>query len=182
MRWLVFIVVGLLAVALETSFVDWLFTLPALGEVYPSLVGVLVVFVALFAPRATALWAAWGLGLLLDLTLPEPSDLLVVGPHALGFVAGTCVVLYARAMVFRRRALTIGLLTLACLLAAGVVEVTVHTVRLWLGDAALYSAGFHPAIELLRRIAIALYSALLALPVGWMLVRTLPVWGFQRQR
>jgi UDP-N-acetylglucosamine diphosphorylase/glucosamine-1-phosphate N-acetyltransferase len=178
MRWVVLAIFGVSAVAFETSdMVTRVFMLHELGRLYPSPTGVLVVFVALFAPRLTALWAAWGLGLLLDLAIPREQGLLV-GPQALGLVFGTYFVLQVRNMVFRQRALTVAVLTLLCLVAAGLVDVGVLTIRSWFATTGSPSDHFRPLWALGQRGGIAVYSALLALPLGWLLVRTLPIWGF----
>jgi rod shape-determining protein MreD len=177
MRWPTFIVLGILAVALQTSALHELVTLKALGDLSPNLLAVLAVFIALFAPRATALWAAWILGLMLDLC---QLDRLLVGPYALGFVLGTFIVLQLRTMVFRRRVLTLALLTLICLVAAAVVEVTLHTVRSWYPQAPPAWSDYRPLGRLLYLLAAAVYAALLAIPLGWLLHKTFPLWGFHQ--
>ncbi|MHC5004820.1 MAG: rod shape-determining protein MreD [Planctomycetota bacterium] len=178
MRWTVFIVVGLLAVVVETSdLTARVLTLHRLGHVYPSTVGVLVVFIALFAPRQAALWAAWILGVLMDLAPREQG--ILIGPNALGYVFATYFVLQVRTMVFRQRLLTAALLTVICLSAAGVVEVAVLTVRSWFADAGSPSADVRPVIEFLRRLGIAACSGILAIPLGWLLLQTAPLWGFE---
>ena len=40
-------------------------------------------------------------------------------------------------------------------------------------------AGAGALKALLRGVGVAVYSLLLAIPVGWLLVRTIPWWGFQ---
>ncbi len=174
MKWIVFVIVAIFAVAIETSPIRNLVTLHALGDLYPSLVSVLLVFVALFAPRTTALWAAWGLGLFMDLALPRASGLLI-GPLALGYCFGTFLVLQVRTMVFRRRLLTLAVLTMMFCAASAIVEVALPTIRSWFGSA----VEFQPFVELLRRFGMAVYSGLLAIPVGWILMQTLRLWGFQ---
>ena len=178
MRWVVvFVVVSVLAVAMQTSLVEWLLTLDSLGGIWPSLVGVVLVFVAIFAPRPAVLWAAWGLGLFYDLSLAQPQG-VQIGPHALGYVFGAYLILQLRTMVFRRHLITISLMTAMFLAASGVVEVALLTVRLMFGDASLAAAEFRPVIEMLKRFGIAIYSALAAFPIGWILIKSLSLWAF----
>ncbi|MHC4219084.1 MAG: rod shape-determining protein MreD [Planctomycetota bacterium] len=145
MRWVVFIVFALLGLVFDTGLNEVL-RIEKLGNIRPGLCGVVAVFVALSAPRTTALWACLVLGLLLDLSHPltvaENRVVYLIGPYALGFALGGWLVIAGRAMVFRRRPLTIGVMTVLCLLAV-------------------------------------LYSGFIAIPVGWLLVQTIGLWGFQ---
>jgi rod shape-determining protein MreD len=179
-RWLVFAVVVVVAVALDTSFMPRLFALKSVGQLYPQLVAAVVAYVALYAPRLSALWAAWGAGLLLDLALVQPAGLMV-GPHALGFTFGAFLVLQLRSIVFRKRVLTVAVLTVICLGASAFVEVAIFALRTWTsGD--VVSAGFRPLIELLRRLGMALYSGIVAVPLAWLLLKSQPAWGFLEMR
>jgi rod shape-determining protein MreD len=177
MKWPLFTLFAFLVVAVQLSLRNVL-TLESLGFITPDLVAVLAVFITLFAHRAAALWACWMLGMAMDLA-PQASTTAahVIGPHALGYVFGGYVVLQLRTMVFRRRALTMGFLTFACVLAASVVAVAIFTVRSWYAPEIPLQAG--PVSEMVRRFGIALYSGLIAIPVGWLLGQSLPIWGFQ---
>ena len=85
------------------------------------------------------------------------------------------MVLNLRGMVFRRRALTVGFLTLVMLLSASVVMVFIMAARSWYPDAAPYQA----MPDLGRNLLIAVYSAIVAIPVGAALNLTYSLWGFQ---
>ena len=132
MRWIVFVVAALIGVAFDTGLNEFL-RVEKLGHVRPSLCAVVAVFVALPAPRTAALWACFVLGLLLDLSHPltvaENRGVYLIGPYALGYLVGGWLVVSARAMVFRRRPLTIGVMTVACLLAAQLVAVGFYVLR-----------------------------------------------------
>ena len=177
MRWPIFGLFAFLLVAAQLSFRNVL-TLESVGFITPDVTAALAVFVSLFAHRTAALWACWMLGLAVDLA-PQASaaSVHVIGPHALGYVFGCYVVLQLRTMVFRRRALTMGLLTFICVLAASIVAVAIFTVRSWYAPDIPLQAG--PVSELLRRFGIALYSGLIAIPLGWLLAQSMPIWGFQ---
>jgi cell shape-determining protein MreD len=156
-----------------------------LGNIRPSLCAVIAVFVALSAPRTAALWACLILGVLLDLAQPltvaENRVVYLVGPYALGFLFGGWLVMSGRSMVFRRRPLTIGVMTLLLVLAAQIGAVTIYLVRAqsWYpGPPIIWTDASTPA-ELGRRLLTAVYSGLVAVPAGWLLVQTIGLWGFQ---
>lgn len=182
MRWSVFLVFAYIALALETGIRSRLGP-PSMGGISPSFVALLVVFISLFAPRLTALWAVWLLGLLMDLSAPFPmasaGSVFLIGPYALGYVFGCVLILQLRALVFRKRLLTFALLTFVCLLAASLVAVGLLALRSWYpqGEATVYFEST-ALRELLHRLGIAAYSAILAIPLGWMLVKSLPLWNF----
>jgi rod shape-determining protein MreD len=176
MRWPVFLVAAFIVLVLQFSLRDVL-TLRTIGSISPDFVASLAVFVCLFAPRSTALWACWLLGLAMDLGPPAGAmKWHLVGPHALGYVFGGYLVLQLRTMVFRRRAITAGLVTCLFLIASGVLATFLLTVRSWyLEDTPLYYA---PLGELWERIKIAVYSGLVGVPFGWLLQITIPMWNF----
>lgn len=175
MRWSVFAVAGFLAVVIQLSLRNAL-TLHELWGISPDVTACVVVFIALFAQRSAALWGAWMIGTLLDLA-PQSSGTSahVVGIYALGYTAGAYAILQMRTMVFRRRAITIGFLTVVCVLASSLIAVMLLAIRSW------YPGELHyaPLADLGRRVLIALYSGIVAIPLGWLLGFTLPLWGFQ---
>ena len=179
MRWMLFVIVATVAIALDTSSLIGLLALPALGDLVPSLGGVIVVFVGLYAPRSTALWSAWIMGFMVDL-IPPAGDGVLIGPHAIGYVVTVLVVLQVRTMVFRRRVLTICVLTFVGLSVSVPIEVLINLVRTWHPEPLPTWEVYRPFVELFRGIGNALYTAILAIPIGWLLVRTVPMWGFQQ--
>ncbi len=179
MRWTVFSIVALLFLVLETSFRNVL----RIDPISPSFMASLLVFISLFAPRHNALWCALILGILMDLSiaLPQPSnvEMYIAGPYALGYVGASFMILQIRPMVFRRRLLTFAILTLVALVLIGLVTVALFTLRSWLPWADAYYPTDPSAIrELVRRLGIAGYSALLAIPLGWLLIQSTRMWGF----
>ncbi|MCH2133048.1 MAG: rod shape-determining protein MreD [Phycisphaerales bacterium] len=179
MRWLVFIVSAIVAVALDTGF-STVFTLRGAWFLTPSFTACLVAFTALMAPPVAAIWAAWLVGMLVDLSPgvgEAAGSLHVIGPHALGYALGAWIVLNLRIYMFRRRVLTVALLTFLCVLAAGLVQVAIGILRFWMpwagGELVPFGAG-----EMLHEAGNAAYSALLAIPVGWVLLQTVPLWRF----
>lgn len=184
MRWAVFLIFAVAGIVFDAGFGDVL-RVDGLWSIRPSLSAVLVVFVALSAPRTMALWACFVLGLLIDLSSQHSAGgnriVYLVGPHALGFLAAGWMVVRARTMVFRRRPLTIGVMTLGCVLTAQAIVLAVLVLRSsgWYPGGVIYWTDTTLGVEVLRRILIAVYSGLFAIPAGWVLVRTMPLWGFQ---
>ena len=181
MRWAVFGIFAYLTLVLDTSLLELLAGREL--QIKPSACGLLAAFICLSAPRMAAMWACLTLGLLLDLSDPlslgEADKLHLIGPRTLGYVCGGYLVLQLRTIVFRQRALTIGTMTFICLLAVHLVAVAVYVIRSWYPGGDLSWAQTTTLGELLRRFLMALYSGLLAIPFGWLLVRSMPLWGFQ---
>ncbi|UCD76743.1 MAG: hypothetical protein JSV91_07410 [Phycisphaerales bacterium] len=177
-----FLISTYIALALETGLSSRLGP-QTLGGVSPSFVALLVVFLSLFATRAAALWACWLLGVLMDLSAPSSQAgagaVFIIGPYALGYVFGCVLILQLRALVFRKRVLTFALLTFVCMLAISVVVVGVYVIRSWYPEdpQTIYFEGSALG-ELMHRVGMAAYTAVLAVPLGWLLVRSLPLWGF----
>ncbi|MCP3903271.1 MAG: hypothetical protein GY715_06495 [Planctomycetes bacterium] len=183
MRWAVFAIFAYVFLVLEHSLRN-LLVVSAPGAVSPSFVAVLVVFVSLFAPRSAALWAAWILGLMMDLT----NDLdhgegwaagPLIGPYALGYPFGTYLLLQARAMLMRGRALTMAVMTVLFFAAATIVAVFIYVVHGWYPGEEIAWADLGLVGELGRRLGIGVYSGLLALVLSPLLLWTTPLWSFR---
>jgi rod shape-determining protein MreD len=181
MRWTLFIILAVVAVFLELSLRTTL-ELRLLGGVTPSIAPILLTFIALFAPREAALWCAWGLGLLMDLYTPLPhgaeTAAPLIGPMTLGFVFAAFVVVHVRAMLFRRRMVTVVVMAAVFVAAAQIVAVFIYAVHSWYPGAELAWADRSFGLELVRRLAGAAYTGLLGLLVAPVLLWTLPAWRF----
>lgn len=180
MRWAVYAVFGIVAIAIETSLTQ-VFTLHSIGSVQPSVTICLLTFIAMFAPRHTALWSCWLLGLFVDLRpIPRgPLEMItLIGPNALGYTFACYVILQVRAMLYRRSVLTIALMSFTSYLAASLVVVAIYSIRRWYPEDPLYWTDLSATGELLLRLGDAAYSFLLALPLGWVLLTLSPLWGF----
>jgi rod shape-determining protein MreD len=178
MRWGVFIVALFACLVLDAGFLNVL----EIRGVTPALIPVLAVFVAMSAPRRTALWGCFVIGLLVDLsnrmTVAPDLPFHLIGPNVLGYVAGCHLLLPLRTMVFRRNPLTIGVMTLLFLFIASLVAVAVLLVRSWYPDTEIFWRGDSALGELTARFFTSLYSSLIAIPAGWIFARTAPLWGF----
>lgn len=179
MRWGVFLVFALIAVALDTSFLSVF----AIGDIVPQLSPLVAIFVCLGAPRTSAMWACLLLGLVIDLCSPAIDPQLravhLVGPHALGYLFAANLVLPLRSMVFRRNPLTLGVLAAIFSFSSALVVVAIWSIRGWYPDAPVVFGGHSALGELGRAGLRALSCGVIAIPVGWLLVRTAPIWGFR---
>jgi len=178
MRWWVFAIVAYLLLTVQVALADVLTITSQFGPVTPRFVLLLAVFVALAGPTQVVLIATMILGLLVDLTttwpLPDGGALTLIGPHALGYLAGGYVLLQVRSMVFRQHPLTVGSMMLVGGVAVELIVVSVFTIRAWYEPVAGWSAPH----ELVARSLSLLYSAvigtLLAVPLCWLT----PLFGF----
>jgi rod shape-determining protein MreD len=177
MRWSVFCIVAFVCIALELSLRNVL-RLENIGGISPSFVASLAVFIALFAHRVSVIWACWLLGLLMDLAPPGRDAPPIIGPNALGYIFGGLLILQLRTMVFRRRSITIGVMTIAFLLAASIASVFIMVMRGWFYDNSMLLHGSALG-ELLHRFGIAVYSGIAGIAIGRILLATIPLWGFQ---
>ena len=178
MRWPAFIIALAVTLTLDQAFLQVL----AIGPVFPGCTATLVVFVALFAPRSTSMWAAFIAGLMIDLAQPaimngnEPYH--VIGPSTLGYVLGTYLVLLIRPMIFRRNPLSLGMLCFPFLLAVGVIYIAMWSIRGFYPDTGVPWGQSAVTREFARILGQAVYSAILAIPLGWILLASWPAWKF----
>ena len=82
-------------------------------------------------------------------------------------------------MLFRRRALTLAVMTSLFFIAASLVTVFIYASHGWYESEPIVWSQLRPAFELMRGLGIAAYSGLLALVLGPALIWTLPVWSFR---
>lgn len=176
MRWLAFALAAWALLGVDMGLKDALQL--GSGPVAPSLVLPLVVFVALHAPALTAAAAGLIIGLALDLThahqiMGAPETVVIVGPYALGCAAGAYGVVALRSIVMRHNPLTFAFLTIALSLLMHVVVSGLLEARS-LYDVTTFNAG----PELVARLWISLYTGVVAIPLGWMLNKSAPVFRF----
>jgi len=73
--------------------------------------------------------------------------------------------------------LTVGFLSLIFLVAAALVSVTLLTIRSWYPG----ELPYRPLVEFGKDVLNAIYSGIIAIPLGWLLNQTFPLWGFQHR-
>lgn len=150
------------------------------GNIYPSFVIPLLVYVSLHAPPRAALWAALVLGCLADLAdlsnahvLSTGSVMQVLGPSALGYLVAAQLVISLRGMVLAQNFFTPIILNLVGAFVAGLVVVAVFTLR------SFYDPfDWQPAHRLMIVGGVALYTAVAAIPVSILLHLVSPWFGF----
>jgi len=182
MHWPVFAIFTFLLLILE----DGLRTLISIGYTSPSLLLILLVFIALWASPAIGGWAAVILGLLTDLTTPvyaigEVHDVALIGPCCLGYLTGAIVIVQLRGMVFRDSSLAMGVLVIISGAFVHLVIMALLTMRGLPWPVAEPIPGWSAADQLVARFFDLLYSGLVAVPLGYVLIRSRAIWGFQPQ-
>jgi len=178
MNWITFVVLLWLSLGAETGLKDAL----ELGEtgMAPSFVIVLVVVVALLAPKKAAIWSAILAGALLDLTRAAPTAAGVgmtptLGPYALGAAVGVYAVITMRGVVLTRNPLTIFVLSFLAHLLAQLVVIGLFAARSWYDPAVDFAA----TAALLRGLGSALYTGVIALALGPALLALTPMFAFE---
>ncbi|MFP4145238.1 MAG: hypothetical protein ACLFV3_08850 [Phycisphaeraceae bacterium] len=176
MNWLLFILATGLILAIEVMLRP-LLGLPGRGGISPELTLVLATWLALVARSSAVPWAMLALGLLAELSSPGPLPGVVVGPVTLGYLAAGYVVLQLRVLVFRESLITLIAMVFAAGLAVQLVSVAllIPHARGWVGEA---GAGWSASGQLTRGFLELLYTAAATLPLGLILVRTIPLWHF----
>ena len=180
MNWVVFAIAAWVTLGFEFGLRDAL----QLGDlnIAPHFAIILLVFVTLWATQGAALTAGLLLGIALDLfyqvKLNDGSDIVVLGPHALGCVLATYAVLNMRALMFRKNVLAIAFLSLVAAALLQVVVTALLTVR-GSYDAVEFGSA---ASELGQRLASALYTGVVALAYGAILTIFRRFFDFQSSR
>lgn len=176
MNWIAFVITAYLGLALQEGLSD----LWVIGPAVPSLLLVLAVFIGLTAPGITVGWAMLILGVLVDVTTPwigpDQQVVTVIGPAAIGYLVGAYAVVQLRAMVFRESVLTLAVMTFVVGLFIQLTIVFLLAVHGPISGDAL--PGFSAADQLVMRFLSLLYTALAAVPVGWLLIKLSPLFGF----
>jgi hypothetical protein len=177
-NWLLFTPLAIALIVLDANFMPVL----RIGDVWPQCAPGLVVFVAMWAPRSTVLWAAFLAGMFRDLSRPELAANLdairVIGPDALGWLFGATFVLSVRRSLLRRHPAAVGAATFAFMVLSTLVWGAIWAIRgtlpgsfePWPPGGAMSAVG--------GRIVADLYSAFAAIPLAWMLAKLRPWWGF----
>ena len=174
MNWPVFAIIAYLLLGFERGLRDAL----AIGPVQPSFLLALGAFIALSAPPMHAVWACLVLGLTLDLTGGWPmlggAAQPLIGPYALGGVLMAQVILTLRGKLVRHHLATLAVLTLFGVIAAQIVVVILLTIQKLMGA----PVAFEPGREVLVRLGSAGYTAIMAVPIGFLLIAVAPLLGF----
>lgn len=176
MNWLTFALASWVCFGFEMGLRT---TLEVGGGVSPSFVFVLLVYVSTFAGSTTALWAGVALGVVMDLTSRVAianggGEVVLVGPHVLGYALACQFVLALRGVMNKRNVLSIAALAIFGSVASHAVVVAFHAVHRWYGDPIL--AGTKE--ELFARLGSAIYTGVAALALSLVLLPMHNAFGF----
>ncbi len=172
------ILLGWLAVGLETSLKGSLSIRVGSVEGAPSFVIPVAAMVAICAPPAAALWTALLLGLVCDLTAQIPTTTVGViyhlGPGATGMALGAQFVILVRGLVIRRNPVTLVVMSIAMGIIAAICSVAIIQVRqtIW-HDPIEWSA----TRELMQRLFSAIVTGGSALVMSIVLLPLSPLLG-----
>ncbi len=172
MNWIALVIWAWLAYALEAA----LGPLWQLGGIAPSPLLVLLAWVALRSRSASVFWPSLLLGLLADLQPGANAGAAVVGPHAVGYVTAAWAISKVRSMVFRDGLAPLAAAAGGATVVVGVIVMAILQIRQvpWItGDTTMV----HPLRSQLGRwLLTAIYTAALAVPLGWLLKRVRERW------
>ena len=146
----------------------------------PESLLILLAFVAFHALRPqAAFWCALTIGLMLDLTRPcigPDGGHALIGPYALGALLALWVLRWLRERLFNESlpTLLVGVVVGGLVLHGTVLVIKLVRVKGFPGESI---AGFTP-LDALTGAGIELAMTLgLAVPLGWVLMKTRPFWG-----
>jgi rod shape-determining protein MreD len=166
MRWLVFAVLAIVGVTLQTTLAPQF----AVGGIWPDWLLVIAIYFALYTPSWDALVAAWALGALADMQTVERFGVL-----SLGYLAGAALVYMVREAVFRAHPLTQFVLTaMAAIVVHGCICAYYAATGGW-GDVSTWSTFARAGL-------IALYTAVWAPLIHGALLRLGPAVGLAAPR
>jgi hypothetical protein len=174
-RWPVVVIFGYLLLGLELTVKRALAVgPPGAASIAPSFIIPFLVFLALSAPLVPTLWVAMLLGAAVDICSPrEGGTVLVIGPYALGNMAGVYFVYTMRGFM-RKHWLSLIFLSVVAGILTELVVVAIFSVR------GLYTVTeFIAWRELLRRVLSSLYTAATATALALLLFPMSGLFGFQ---
>ncbi|MGE3107348.1 MAG: hypothetical protein AB7G11_12780 [Phycisphaerales bacterium] len=173
MRWPVVIIFGYVLLGLELTVkralgIGWDSSL-----VTPSFIVPFLVFLAMSAPLVPTLWVALVLGFAADILSPrEGGTVLVMGPYALGNMAGVYFVHTMRGLM-RRHWLSVVLLSILASALTELVVVALFSIR------GLYTpTEFVAWSQLLIRLASSIYTGATAAGLALILLPCSGMFGF----
>lgn len=174
MNWLTFSILAYAAYAIQLVLAPvWM-----LSNREPMLLLILLVFIGLQAPGMHVAWAAVVLGILADV-LGNHHVTGLIGPWALGFLAAGYALSQIRNLLFKDSVFTMAIMTLIAGVFALLVATTLQALRdniPILGNDPV--EGFKAVDQLYYGFATLLYTAVIAIPVGFLLLKMRSLWGF----
>jgi len=172
MNWITFSILAYLFYALQIAIAPvW-----TIRNTEPMLLLIMLVFIGLQARAMAVAWAALVLGVLVDMSLQQHEPGLI-GPWAIGFLAAGYAMVQLRNLLFRDSMFTIAIMTMVAGIFAFLVATTIHVMRgiPILGNEP--AVGFSAVEQLYRGFFTLIYTSIVAIPVGYMLLKSRPIWG-----
>ncbi|MFG0256839.1 MAG: hypothetical protein ACF8GE_02950 [Phycisphaerales bacterium JB043] len=174
MNWAAATILSWIALGLDVGLASAL----QLGDwgVRPAFTIIVLAYVSCHAPRQEALWLSLVLGVVMDLTHESFSPasmgtVTIVGPHALGCVAASMLVMTLRGSIMRSSLLAMAFLGGVSVLAVHLVVVSMIEARSWYDG----SVAIHAGAGLWRGVLIAVYTSVVALVLSPLLGALGPV-------
>lgn len=165
MNWLAFGVILWLAFGIELGLRDAV----RVGDIAPSAVIPLVVYVSLALNPRQAAWVALIAGALIDITwtIDRPGETVghTVGPWAIGLLAGVQLVIALRGLLIRRHPLSLAALSLGCALIAQIVVTAIMSFRAVAGDSIEWVPASQLGARVLSAAATGMAAAILWVPL-----------------
>ncbi len=181
MRWSVFLIFAYASLLLEVGLSDVLEYRDTGAS--PGFLLILAVFIGMSAPPITAAWSLLILGVLADLTrhylIGSDQVVWLIGPAALGYLVGAMVVVQMRVMMYRNSIVALAIMVLIVGSFAHLVAIALVTARglPWIPCDPV--SGWNAADELVRAFRQVVYSVIVAIPAGALLLRLAPMWAFE---
>tara|TARA_R110002111_G_scaffold34314_2_gene68311 strand:- start:225 stop:785 length:561 start_codon:yes stop_codon:yes gene_type:complete len=177
MNWLLFAITSYVFLLLQIGLKPLLGVPDAYGA-SPNFLLILAVFIGLSAQSKTVAWGMLTLGIVANLIPgPEPTG-TILGPVALGYLAGAFAVLQLRTLVFRESVVSLAILVFVVGIIIQLVTVALYTGRglpIFLDQPI---PNWSAIDELFQRFWELLYSAIAAVPLGFILMRLQPSFNF----
>lgn len=176
MRWLTFILFAYLFAAADAGLAN----LFQIGSVRPNLLLILGVFIGMSASPMALAWAMLVLGVLADVVNSPLASMgtTILGPSALGFLFGGWAMLQFRGLVFRQSAIAMAVLVFLTGIFVHLVIVALVSVRGMAWPVGEPVPGWSASDQLVHRFLELIYTALVAIPLGAILIHFEHWWGF----
>ena len=173
MNWILFTILTYLFLLMQQGLTT-LLGVPDAQGVSPDFLLIFAVFVGIQAPSRKVAWAMLAIGICANL-LPGPvAGGPILGPEALGYLAGAFAVLQLRTLVFRESVISLAIMVFVVGIFIQLVTVALYTGRglpILLGQPVPH---WNASNELFHRFWMLLYSAIAAIPVGLVLLKLAP--------
>ncbi|RMH13760.1 MAG: hypothetical protein D6698_13585 [Gammaproteobacteria bacterium] len=177
MNWLAFSILAYLCLLMQVGLTP-LLGIPDPTGAMPNFLLVYAVYIGMNAPPRLVGWSMLLIGVLANL-LPGPlPEGPILGPEALGYLFGAFAVLQLRGLVFRESVISLAMMVLFVGIFVELVVVALYSARglpFLLGHPIPH---WDPSDQLFERFWVLLYSVVVSIPFGAMLIKLSPILRF----